>query len=418
MKRLLLGFLLMASAQAAELRIYPGFTEYRESVPAAAGDYVVRLNQEQAAHLIPGTLNLEGPAVLQVIQQQREVWLNSLEGKTVFLRDGEKVRPVELVRAEDLTVRDPATGRFFNVSYDRLEFPELPPAPEERSMVQWNFKVDRPVPAQVSYLTRAYAWNPRYTLEVGAQDSSARLSAFADIRNVTSRDVRVDKSELVAGEVNVEAANVYKGGVAMFESQDRAAPAAAPMPSIASGVEGSGVYRFAITEAFDLPARSTVSLPFLNPQVTLERFVGTTRGFNPRSSKGKLDRMYRLRSDVLLPAGVVTVRDEGVLVGQTSIPDTAAREERVFGLGEDPDVSYNREVKVLSQTKDSARYQITLTLENAKKRALRVEYKENFSGNVTLEGQAQRTAEGLSIEANLPAGGKLTRSYTLTFQYR
>ncbi len=222
--------------------------------------------------------------------------------------------------------------------------------------------------------------------------------------------------ELIAGDVNLVQGPPlpYASDVRFRQNAAEAAPL--PAPAINPQGESRGLYRYALTEKFTLPAASTLTLPFLNPKVTFERYAGLTTGFNTTGTTGKLGRNYRVRADTLLPAGAVTVRDEGRIVGQAVINDTSANEPIELDLGRDPDVGYARSVQVVRQDKTTTVYRVTLTLESAKDRALRVEYRELLGGNVTVEGGAARTPQGLEVRVDVPAKGKVTRSYTVTFR--
>ena len=410
---------LMMTAQAAELRFYSSFSEVREAQILKTNVLSTVFDLQSLNQMVPGTLTLEGVKILSQIQTAapKKSWLEAFEGKNVFLREGDKLTEVKLIRASDGTVQDLKTGRYrVGVNVALLEFPSLPQV-QDPGKVTVKFGVDKPGPATLSYLSRALSWSPRYTLSVDGT-GIPKLESLADLRNGTKEAIKVDSSELVAGEVNLSVGGQpYPMPAPMARDSSFKTEAAMSAPSIGEGVEGAGVYSFALNKAFTLPANSVYSLPFLEPKVTLERINTLNTYFNPGFSKGKLNRLYRLKSDVLLPSGTVTVRDEGRLVGQSRLNDLAVGEEGELYLGSDPDVSYTRAVQTLTQDKKGASYRVTLTLSNAKKRAVAVEYLEGFSGKVTLEGQAERVNEGLKIKGTLPAGGKLERSYTLKFTY-
>ncbi|WP_045233844.1 hypothetical protein, partial [Deinococcus pimensis] len=295
---------------------------------------------------------------------------------------------------------------------EQLAFDTLPPENAGARSQQLSFDVAAPGDATLSYLTRAVTWAPRYTLRLSG--TSATLSGLADLRNNSDVAYEVTAGELIAGDVNLVQGpplpfdGAAKGGVAM--------PTAAPAPAISPQGESRGLYRYALTQTFTLPAASTLTLPFLDPKVSFERYAGLTTGFNTTGTTGKLERNYRVRADTLLPAGAVTVRDEGRIVGQAVINDTSANEPIELDLGRDPDVGYARSVQVVRQDKTTTVYRVTLTLESAKDRALRVEYRELLGGNVTVEGGAARTPQGLEVRVDVPAKGKVTRSYTVTFR--
>lgn len=413
MKRLVLSLFLLGSASAAELRIYPSFGEVREPVTLSGSVYTFSLPPNAWAQVVPGTLDLEGVNILARELQLQQGWLKSLEGKGVTLLEDGHTERVTLVRASDLLIRDPA-GHYRNVRFEQLAFDSLPPENAQAPAQSVSFQLAGGGDATLSYLTRAVSWSPRYTLRLSG--SAGSLSALADIRNAGETPYEVVTGELIAGDVSLNEPVIVP-------DRSVAGPEAAralmdvPAPKIVPAGESRGLYRYTLAQPFRLDPNSTLSLPFLMPKVTFERYAGLTTGFANNATEGKLNRDYRVKSDVLLPAGPITVRDEGRIVGQTSIDDTSPGDPIELVLGSDPDVSYKRAVQVLRQDKTGATYRVTLTLQNDKDRPLRAEVRENFGGNVTVEGQAERTPQGLLVRADLPAHGKVTRTYTVTFKY-
>ncbi|MFC6659252.1 hypothetical protein [Deinococcus multiflagellatus] len=184
-----------------------------------------------------------------------------------------------------------------------------------------TYTLARPGQGTLGYLTRAVTWQPRYTLK--ASSAGAQLSALADIRNTTEQPYDVQNTELYAGDVNVQ--NQQE---AAYMMRDVAMAAPAPMatgaaPKIESQGELRGLYRYALTTPFSLPANSVVTLPFLAPKLTtFERYVGLNTYFGTETREGNLSRFYRFKADERLPAGPITVREDGRIVGQTSIGET------------------------------------------------------------------------------------------------
>ena len=54
---------------------------------------------------------------------------------------------------------------------------------------------------------------------------------------------------------------------------------------------------------------------------------------------------------MLLPARTVTVRDADRVVGSQSLPDLTANEEYNLQLGQDPDLSFTRYIKLSSSSR-------------------------------------------------------------------
>jgi len=431
LKILLVG-LILSSAQAATLRLYPNFAEIREGVPTQNKLLELSFTPAQTNQIVGGSLYLSGPKVLSRLQtvSSGQGALERFEGKTVYLRQDGKVRPVKLIRASDGLVQDLKTGRYRSgIGLGQLEF-STPLERSSRGKVRYRYALDSSKPANVSYLTRALSWSPRYELSV--LGAGASLEAFADLRN-SGETLKVDSSEIIAGQVQLNF-----GGQNQNLAQDTAQLEFAPIPvtpasgrtgavQVRPGSEGQGLYTYKLSQGYTLPGASTFSLPFLNPRVKVKRVARLESYFSGEFSKGKLERTYRMNSSVLLPAGNLFVRDAERVVGGQNIPTLAAGEDIDLRLGSDPDLSYVRYAK--SSSKSEAKkfgkvqrtytyttYQVTLQLRNAKARPVFFEVLERFSGqDVALEGDAKRTAQGLSLTGTLPARGSLERKYKVTF---
>ncbi|ADV67683.1 DUF4139 domain-containing protein [Deinococcus maricopensis] len=415
LKHLLTAALLTVSAASAtDLRIYPSFTEVRESVRAATPDLTLTLPANTYGSIIPGTLDVDGLNVLQAVLTPQATWLKSQEGKEVTLREDGQEQRVTLVRASDLLIRD-AQGRYRNVQYTQLAFDALPPENPQQPQQQVALRVAAPGNGTLSYLTRAITWTPRYTLKING--SAAALSAMADIRNNTDTPYTVQNTELFAGDVDVQGGGPVP---APYMARGNVALAAADVEDatkISSLGELRGLYRYGLSAGFTLPASSTVSLAFLQPKVTFERYAGLNTYFGTEARTGTLSRFYRVKADTQLPGGPLTVREDGRIVGQTNINETPKGENVDFTLGADPDMTYTRAVQTTRQDKDGSVYRVTYTFKNAKTdRSVRAEVRENLPGNVTVDG-AERSNDGrLVLKADVPANGQVSKTFTVTIK--
>ena len=416
---LTLGGSLMNSAAATDIRIYPSFTEVREQVSSTGKTLTVALPQEAWNGVIGGSLDLEGLAFDSAVQKLEANWLSGLEGKTVYLeREDGKTEPVTLVRAKDLLVKD-ASGKYFTVAYDRLQFDVLPPANPLSPSQTLTYSLKNAGSGTLSYLTRSVSWQPRYTLK--ASDAGAQLSALADIRNATDLPYEVKNTELYAGDVNVQG-DMMPPAPMLMRAEATSAQANYAAPKIQSGGEMRGLYKYTLSTAFTLPANSVVTLPFLTPKLTkFERYAGLNTYFGTDKREGTLSRFYRFTADDRLPAGPITVREDGRIVGQTNISETRKGGEVEFSLGDDPDVAYTRTVQTVSQVKNDkgnvtkTTYKVTYTFESSKSRSVRAEVTERVGGRrVTIDSAAPVQNQGTAeLRVDVPANGKVSKTFTV-----
>ncbi|MCD0160962.1 hypothetical protein IHN63_06515 [Deinococcus sp. 6YEL10] len=412
--------LALGSAGATDLRIYPSFTEVRQPVTATGTSLNVTLPQSAWESVLPGSLDLEGLPFSSAAQTLQSNWLSGLEGQTVFLRRGETTEPVTLVRARDLLVRD-AQGRFFNVRFEDLSFSAAPPLNPQSPSQTLTYTLPRAGTGTLTYLTRAVTWSPRYTLN--ASNAGANLTALADLRNSTDLAYDVQNTELYAGDVTVQANPQAEAAGFAADMVMRAVPtAAAPAPKIQSQGELRGLTRYDLTTPFTLPANSVITLPFLTPKLSrFERYAGLDTYFGTDTRTGTLNRSYRLEADQRLPAGPLTVREDGRLVGQTTLPDTRKGGTIDFSLGEDPDIEYTRSAAQTAQVKDAkgnvtkTTYKVTYAFESSKDRAVRAEVTERIGGRVIIiDTSAPVKNQGTAnLRVDVPANGKVSRTFTV-----
>ncbi|MDO4264049.1 MAG: hypothetical protein Q4C67_07615, partial [Deinococcus sp.] len=405
----------------ADLRLYSDFAEVRQPVTPQGGTLTVVWPQSAWSGLIRDSLDLEGLPYTRAVHQTQASWLEGMEGREVVLYEpAREPQTVTLIRARDVLIRD-AQGLYRRVDPAQLAFPALPPESGYGALPVSTFTLAAPAASSgtLSYLTRSLSWTPRYTLRV--EGGKPALEALADVTNGTELNYSVGQTELLAGDVNLNVDyRAYRGPVPAMAMADMAGNMAES--KIAQQESLNGIYRYALTEAFALPASSTVTLPFMTPTIKdFEAYAGLKRGFSEQSDRGVLNRYYRFKADRALPGGGLTVREDGRVTGQTRVQETAAGQAVDFALGRDPDVSYVRSVRALSRTARSAVFQVTYALENSKKQPVKAEITEslyNDRAEVKAEGAlgagVRREGSDVKLALTLPAGGKAERTFTVT----
>lgn len=267
-------------------------------------------------------------------------------------------------------------------------------------------------------------------MNVESNDHS--FEAWADVKNISKRDYQIKSTELFGGDVEL----VQSSGQRTFMLAKHAYASSAPLsmaappppPTIESQGELAGLYFYSINQPFILNQQSTFSLPFVKPTIQLEKYAGLENHFQEQSQKGKFHRKYRIESDRFLPSGVVTVREDGRVVGQVQMCDLAQAEKQDLDCGDDPDILFNRQVKVLQQQRQSASYQIQLSIKNSKSKSVKYEYKEIINSakftlkpvnqEQPLDKLIQEIPDGLKIiQPNLQPNQEQTFSYQIDFEY-
>lgn len=413
-------------SQATELRIYPSFTEIRQEYDAPKS-FKFYFPQDVFNSITHGSLSVEG---IPVQSKQIVTKTNNLENKTVYVRFGMQAEPTEcrVVRADDLLLQDVTSKRYFSGRDHKLEYVIIP----EQEGTEITYILENSGKITVSYMVQGINWSPQYFLDVLSEDGQHSFQGFANIVNHTKQEFDVNRTELISGEANLQIPNNTRFGLRRFrrsrsrsrsrslsdsslrdneEDEDRVFSRAAP--AIDSLPELGGLYFYSIDRAFHLLAKSTFCLPFNSATIRLNKFVGLTLPFTTKQSQiGKMKRKYRVESiDKFVPAGSLTIREQGRLIGTTNLPDLAVGDKQIIICGDDPDVSVNRQLRLISKDKNSFTYNLQLRFKNFKSRPVKFEYRELINseraqftivpkGTDEQQSQIRSTITGVQLEAN------------------
>lgn len=428
---LLLAPGLLAPASATSLRLYPTFAEVRREVNPARP---LTFTAGAWSLLQPGSLGLSGVPLAQIRVRPTDLdWLTTQEGQPVqVMRAGGPALEGTLVRAADLLVRL-SSGESLNVRPEELAFASEPPAGWLQGGVEVRFEgagvnEGRGV---VQYRTQALSWSPRY--ELGASGSTARLSALADLRNISAEAFDAGMVELFAGEVRNA---LPYGQISELQSGGVMSTSALPVPvtpgiagrtgagsaSVSSLGEVRGLQRYALPGGLRLGRGERLTVPFVQPKITeFTRYASVSTYFSPQSGSGRTSRHYRFVPGAALPSGPLTVREDGLLIGTVTLPAAQAGRGVDLDLGADHDLRFTRTVKTLGQEKNPAgkvvatTYEVTYTLISTKARSTRVQLREQVYGRgLAVDGKAVTGQQAnIARRVEVPAGGQATIRFRL-----
>jgi hypothetical protein len=409
----------LSGATAQELTVSYNFAEVHSPVTLTGTQFDWTPTPDLAQFLVPGSLELEYAAVgsLTLLPGITNL-LKFFEGKQVMIRleDGEIVKAI-VIRA-DLALFE-INGQYRQISPSQVIFPSLEGVRFEPTY-QWQF-TGAGGKTNLSYLTRALTWSPRYTLNVSGD--TGRLTAWADIRNAGATPYNIPELTLVAGQINLE--NVQENrNFQSNQAQNFTAARAEDVSSVQAVGESAGLQIFKYPKALMLGGGTTTSVPFINVATKLERILDYTGFFSdtPRQVL-PMQRLYRVQSDTDLPSGVVTVREDNRVVGQARVSDTPKAERANLFVGSDFDLRLTRTSQVITRTNTLAKFKVVFTLTNTKTRPINIRLRENLgtNGNYTLDAVSlpnlRRETEGLNASTTLAPNQKFEGSYTITFKY-
>ncbi|MGK0618386.1 DUF4139 domain-containing protein [Meiothermus cerbereus] len=398
--------LLLGVVEAQEAVIYRGFAELRQPQTLPPNEWVWEPGEALFQSLVPGTLRLIG-----VTEQSRRVQvaapqnpLTAYVGKEVqFYWEGQW-RKATLVSAErNLFLYE---GRYLVGLPGTVAYPD----PSGFSSVPGPkvvFRYQGGGAGTLAYLTRGLSWSLRYTLEDG------ELTGWATLSNRLGLPLRLGRTELVAGSVPLLEGGFEVPALRPETRMLQKAPAAADVSEAEFVGEAGGTYRYRLPGEVTLEPGLT-ELPFIRSRVQPVYLWRLQTGFSTERELAFV-RGFRFAAPENLAAGVVSIREQGVFVGQAAAGDTAKGNNVILMLGPDPEGRASRQIEQQARN----RFRVTTRVQNPKTYPVEVEIQEMMPQPFTLEGEGlERTPEGYRVRFTLAPGQGRAYTYTLSLQQR
>ncbi|UQN10554.1 hypothetical protein [Deinococcus sp. QL22] len=420
----LLLLLVPSTAFAADLRIYPSFTEVQQ--PASP---TITFPFAQWRWIQPSSFSVSGQTPVAISWQPAELdWLRTQEGKRITWTPSGQAVQATLERADDLLIQL-STGEYINAQRSDLAFSEKPPMQGGVTLRLDNMNTANS--STLLYRTQALFWRPRYELTLNG--TVAHLAALAHITNQSDQVFTAGKVDLFGGNVEQQQQNQSSPMPIMTTpgnvSSANAAGGAFALPAIPGNAglvrslgEVRGLQRYALPGGLTLGRGESRTLPFLKPQVKdFIRYASVQSYFDTQNRSGQASRQYKFTSSQSLPTGLVDVRESGLLVGSVQLPAVQAGKSVDLNLGTDAELRYQKTVTRTGLEKDakgqvlSSTYQVLYSFVSTKTTAIQVNVREQLDGrNVSVDGQAIQTGQiVLNRGVNVPAGGKARLTFKL-----
>lgn len=388
-------------SQSIHLRIYDNIAEITK--PISNCDLSLSFSQQEWYDIRSDSIRLIGKC-LHVRSQTIAFNQTSLNGQKILIkRDLNNQTYTEAIMIDEARnlVQDLVDNTFYVISSDRIRYFMNPFA--RNYTVNFDAQFFSSEQLYVRYLQKNIKWSVRYDLLLEHNDTDAQLHAYADLQNLGNSVFKIDSTELISGDIEIQSSSSTGNGGSLFGLQnqqasdntgfaDVSAPPSSPPPTVSDSQELVGVYIYTINQTFDLNPQSNFILSMFRPKIDIERYGLIEKYFFSRDNHGNAQRGYRFRAEeTFLPAGQVFIRESDRLVGEISWQDLAANETNEFSIGEDPDLQYIESIqfesrRVIRPTNTNfyghnftiSTYTIQLRLINNKDRPINFEYRLRF----------------------------------------
>jgi len=446
---------LAADRENVSITVYnSNFALVREQRRLALGSGRVALAFEDvSAHIQPATVHLrslDAPDGLSVLEQNYrydllspETLLDKYVGKRLRVaRYDESRGEDEVIEAELLSVQNGpvlrVNGEVVSGLGGRFIFPELPPSLLERPTLVWlldSTRDDQRV--ELSYLTANLSWHADYVLVLDASDTRGDLSAWVTLENQSGTSFTGAQLKLVAGDVQrVTPPAPPPAPVADFDVAEEAAAG--------NAFQQEALFEYhlySLERPTDVLDKEQKQVSLLEARgIELQKklvFPGNGDGFhsvwrdNPEPRKPNvvvvLDNSEQKGIGVPLPQGTLRVYKADAsgaqqFVGEDTIEHTPRDEKLEAELGQAFDVvGARRQTAFRALGKCSAESAWAFTIDNHKDAAAAVQVHEIVNGGYELVESSQppseRDAQGFTLEANVPANGKVELTYRIRVRW-
>ena len=224
--------------------------------------------------------------------------------------------------------------------------------------VEWEDAAAAARKVRMSYLSAGIGWAPVYHLDLPPEGGQGRLTFIAQVKNALPANYSGVRLRLVAGNINIRSSSGYQQpgdtvtqAAMRMEESGYAYPLVSYQPQRISVGEYE-VYDF--PERQDLREKETLMLPVYDGKVDFKRqYVwdarssgGVWQGYSKYDSgdvEGKVQNIYLvMNSNRTWPYGIVSVYQEGMLIGQDTISWTPDGAEAKVTVGFAPDIDVKR----------------------------------------------------------------------------
>ncbi|CAF0833306.1 unnamed protein product [Rotaria sordida] len=372
---------LSQSLFAVELSIYKSFTEIRQ-VSNGIGQYTSRFTNADYQNIVEGSISWEGTPL---VRQEVYNTIQSLQDATVTVQRSTvcacETIQAKIVDPNSMLLQNLNTGAYFYADKNLIEYTSVRPNEGETTLALQFQTETTERKGTLSYLMKGITWTPSYDLLLTGNDDY-KLRTYANIRNDQQQEYTVEKTRLLGGDVQL--ATDSSAGRPIFE----AALTSMNLRPILMNGEQSGLYSYSLNDKYTLRPSSSIRLPFIDIVAKYRFYYKALISINTGVNQGVFERNYDITPDHFMPAGVITVRDNQVLVGQANLPDVPENYTETFSVGQDNDVRYMIKGNMTSKTDDDAQvsletYEIDVYVKNLKNK--------NVDTQLVVQGGVQIT---------------------------
>ncbi|CAF4084962.1 unnamed protein product [Rotaria sp. Silwood2] len=394
---LLFSFFLICLSQslfAVELSIYNSFTEVRQ-VHNGIGNIKYQFTNADYGNVIDGSISWEGTPV---VRQEVYNTIQSLKDAIVTVRRSTQCEcetiQAKIVDPDSMLLQNLNTKAYFYADKQSIEYSSTRPTNGETTLsLQFQTELTAYTGA-LSYLMRGITWTPSYDLLL-TDTADYKLRTYANIKNSQQQEYTVEMTHLLGGDVPLATGYAKPPGFLADKEVMNLRP-------IHASGEQRGIYSYILNDKYTLRPSSSIRLPFIDIVAKYQFYYKSLASISTEMNQGIFERNYDITPDHFMPAGIITVRDNQVLVGQAVLPDVPENYTQTFSVGQDSDVRYMIKSNMTSKSDDNATvswetFEIDVQVKNFKNKNVNAQLVLQEGVQITL---LETTCKSVSVQGN------------------
>ncbi|CAF2766790.1 unnamed protein product [Rotaria sp. Silwood2] len=316
--------------------------------------------------IIDGSISWEGTPF---VRQETYNTIESLQDAIVTVQRSTvctcETIQAKIVNPNSMLLQNLNTGAYFYADKQSIEYISTQPD-NGGTVLMFQFESNTTeYNGTLSYLMKGITWKPNYDLFL-TDDNDAKLRAYANIKNDQQREYKVEKTQLLGGDLQLATNYPNSNYGSLLDG------GGADLQQIQSNGEYKGLYSYSLNDQYTLRSLSSIRLPFIDIVVQYQFYYKALASISTGQYQGVFQRNYDLTPNQFMPAGIISIFDKRVLVGQSNLPDIPNNYTQSINVGHDNDVRYmiNTNLTSTSDSRTFETYEINVLIVNFKNKSV------------------------------------------------
>tara|TARA_Y200000002_G_scaffold210176_1_gene173370 strand:+ start:1161 stop:2489 length:1329 start_codon:yes stop_codon:yes gene_type:complete len=277
---------------------------------------------------------------------------------------------------------------------------------------------EKPVNAELTYISSGFSWKPIYTLTINGDDSTASLMANAEVTNNSNVSLFATNLKVVEGNVPLNSSS-KKSSYQMIESRS----------TMDTRNSLGDFYIFDIGSNLNLDSMQSIQLPLMESrQITYEKkyiFENSERdqGDEPLSIEVSFENSASNNLELPLPSGVLFLYEKDNLnsmnfIGRNSLTQLYKGGVAILDGGKAFDIIGKRRILNFDRQSNSEESTISLQILNTSNKSIKVKAVEKIFGDWVIKESSSMYIKEDASTIYFPLEIEAGKTELITYTYK